>query len=76
MDSEADYYKLLDLKLRPHLSGKRMLFVSAFSNAAMILFGKSKKSKINFIPPSDLFLMRGNKLYAGSKSKYKGFGFI
>lgn len=72
--SEKEYYELLNKEMKPYLDGKKILAVSYFVNAAMILYGYGKK-EIEYISPSSLFLSRGNKLYKGStRYNMSGFG--
>jgi len=62
--TEEEYYELLDSEMRPFISGKKMVAVSSFMNAAMILYGDREEGEpIKYIDPSELFLSRGEKIY-------------
>ena len=66
VEQEQDYYKLLDKEMRPILGGKRLVAMSSFSNAAMVLFGKAEGEEIEILPPTHLSVARGNKVYKNS----------
>lgn len=74
VETEEEYYKLLNREMKPYLNGKRMVAVSAFINAAMILYADVKGRNIKHIPPSNLFISRGGKPYKYSVEKDQGLG--
>jgi len=57
-----EYYYLLNERLKKIIS-KRIVAVSAFGNAATILMQDRHPRKIKFVPPTNLSLSRGNKVY-------------
>lgn len=63
-----DYYYLLEQTLC-RIIDKHITVVSAFVNAATILFEDKKPKKIEFLPPSDLFLFRGGRIYQKKKRR-------
>lgn len=76
VDTEEQYYQLLDYEVRTVLDGKRIIALSAFLNAAMVLYAKDNgKKKIEHIQPSKLFVARGGKQYKRkNESGSGGFG--
>jgi len=70
--TEEEYYELLAKETKP-IVGKNLIAVSAFMNAAMVLYG-NEKGKITHIQPSDLFVSRGHEEFKPKKAKLKGFG--
>lgn len=71
IDKPEDYFYLLDKALKKIID-KRITTVSMFCNASTILLEDKKPKEIKFIPPSNLFLSRGGKLYkAGRNPKAK-----
>ena len=63
---EKEYYYLLRDEMKPYMS-KTLTVVSKFNNAAMLLFENTRrKNDIKFLPPTNLFLSKGNKTYGGS----------
>lgn len=63
VDKEEDYYQLVNDKLQP-LTGKSVIAVSKFSNAAMVLLG-NYDGDIQYIPQTTMKLARGGKPYIG-----------
>lgn len=68
IDKPEDYFYLLDKALKKIIA-KRITTVSMFSNASTILLEDKKPSKIQFLPPSQLFLSRGGKGYKNPTEK-------
>lgn len=66
-----EYFYLLDEALKGIIE-KQITVVSMFMNASTILLENKKPKEIKFLPPSNLFLSRGGKIYKqGVKSKSK-----
>lgn len=63
---EKEYYYLLRDEMKPHMT-KTLTVVSKFNNAAMLLFENTRrKNDIKFLPPTDLYLSKGNKVYGNN----------
>lgn len=76
VSTDQEYYELLDREMAEYMGGKRVIAVSAFSNAAMILYGKRKGDEITYLPPTNLHIARGLKSYknVAPVNSSKGFG--
>ena len=74
VSDENDYYYLLNEALKDFL-GKRITVVSRFLNAATVLMEDRKGKEIKFLPPSNMPLFRGGKMYKKVvKVSARGFG--
>lgn len=62
-----EYFTLLNKETNPSLDGKRIVAVSYFSNSAIVLYGHKKGNDIIYLPPTDLPISRGGKLYKNSR---------
>lgn len=63
---EKEYYYLLRDEMKPYMT-KTLTVVSKFNNAAMLLFENTRrKNDIKFLPPTDLYLSKGNKVYGNN----------
>lgn len=61
-----DYYYLLDEAMKKFID-KRITVVSSFINASTILLEDKKPKEIKFLPPSELYLSRGDVIYKNKK---------
>lgn len=60
---EKEYYYLLRDEMKKYMN-KRVTVVSKFNNSSIVLFESTRRNNdIKFIPPSSLFLSKGNKVY-------------
>ena len=66
----TDYYDLLDKALN-NITGKHITALSIFSNAASILLEDTKPREILFLPPTNLLISRGGKIYKQGQSSNK-----
>jgi hypothetical protein len=68
---EKEYYYLLRDEMKPYMT-KRLTVVSKFNNAAMLLFENTRRvNDIKFLPPTSLYLSKGNKTYGGQPEELK-----
>jgi hypothetical protein len=66
ISDEKDYYYLLRDELKGYMN-KRLTTVSKFNNSSIVLFENVRRTNdIKFLPPSDLFLSKGSKVYGGT----------
>jgi len=64
VETEEEYYALVDAQLYP-VTGKSVLAVSKFCNAAMVLLGPDNGQEIEYIQPTGLPVFRGGKPFIG-----------
>jgi hypothetical protein len=70
INKPEDYYYLLD-KALGKIIDKHITVVSKFLNSATVLLEDKKPKKIEFLPPSNLYVSRGGKAYKGESEETK-----